>query len=104
MATKRLPYKDNLDSNLDELFSKVDFRKRDNGRAGNHDAEIVTVNFPYAMLDVGVKHKLGRIAEGYIVIGASTATFIFDGVTAWDENTVSLRSVVAGVTAKLIII
>jgi hypothetical protein len=104
MATKRLPYKDNLDSNLDELFSKVDFRKQDNGRAGNHDAEIVMVNFPFSLMDISVKHKLGRVAEGYIVIGSNTATFIFDGVTAWDENTISLQSVVAGVTAKIIII
>lgn len=56
-------------------------------------------------VDFTVQHGLGKIPLGYIANPASSAV-IYDGADRadWTENTMTLRSSVAGVTIHLIVV
>jgi hypothetical protein len=50
-----------------------------------------------------VTHNLGRVPEGYIVIGLSAAVTVYSSPTAWTETQIFLRSTVGGVTVAILV-
>lgn len=68
----------------------------------NFDAKTVSVAFSSPNVTIAVQHGLGRVPNGYIVVGLSSGMIVFDGSTANTSSTIYLQSTVIG-TAKLLI-
>lgn len=68
----------------------------------NLDSAIVSVEFASANATVAAKHTLGRVANNYILVGASVAMDLYDSATKNEENVLYLQSNAAG-TARVLI-
>lgn len=68
----------------------------------NCDTSLVEAQFIKAASDLSIKHTLGRIPVGYIVVKQSVPMSIYDGASDATTGQISLRSSVVG-TAKLLI-
>jgi len=68
----------------------------------NISGKVVSVNFTVANSDVRIDHGLDRIPIGYVQIGQSVATTVYDGTTSTTKNNIFLRSSAIG-TVKLLI-
>jgi hypothetical protein len=64
--------------------------------------EMHTVDFPAALKEIGVGHKLGRAPVGYLVIGRSANMNIYNGVNNWTMSSLFLRSNAAGTATILV--
>jgi len=62
----------------------------------NFDAKFLTVTFVVADTDVATLHGLGRVPNGYIILGTSAAMSVYDGVSANTTSILYLRSNAAG--------
>lgn len=71
--------------------------------AVNNRLNIKTVLFSQANTDVVIEHGLGRIPNGYIVVGLNSSAVIFEGPLQKTVTTIGLRATV-NCTAKLIFI
>lgn len=68
----------------------------------NATTSLVTVTFATANTELGVKHPLGRVPRGYLLVGRSADIRVFDGGTANTSQLIFLRASGAG-TARLLV-
>lgn len=68
----------------------------------NFDAKILTITFSAANADVASLHGLGRVPSGYVQIGQSTATTVYDGSTANSASLLYLRASATGVCKVMV--
>lgn len=66
----------------------------------NVRANIKEVTFTGASTTVSVLHQLGRVPEGYLVVGKSAAIHVFDGSKANTDELLYVQASAAG-SAKL---
>lgn len=65
-----------------------------NGNVGIQDnlkVDFVEVIATGSAEDVDVRHNLGRVAIGYMMIGANNGMNIYDGARAWTSTSVYLK-------------
>jgi len=60
--------------------------------ADNFNAKILTITFSSANVEVATIHGLGRVPSGYIVLGSTAATSVYDGASANTSSLLYLRS------------
>lgn len=68
----------------------------------NIKGQKLTVTFDSANVEVQVSHGLGRVAQGYFLVGSSVAMSIYDGTTANTAGNLYLRSNAAGVAQVML--
>lgn len=76
-----------------------------NGRlslSDNFDAQFISVQFSAINTQVEVGHTLGRIPQGYIVVGLSAALTVYDGNATNTSAVLYLKSSAVG-TARLFV-
>lgn len=61
------------------------------------------ITFVTANTDVRIVHTLGKVPTGYLVVNSSVAMRVFNGATAWTQNTIFLRSDTVGVATIYVI-
>jgi hypothetical protein len=66
----------------------------------NARGTIIEVTFKVANVEERVRHGLEYVPQNYIVVGASVALIVYDGLTASDRTFFYLRSSQAG-TARI---
>ncbi len=69
----------------------------------NFNAKILSITISTANVDVASLHGLGRVPSGYIVLGSSAATSVYDGASANTSSILYLRASVAA-TVKVLVI
>jgi hypothetical protein len=72
------------------------------GFSDNFNAKTLTISFSAANTDVATIHGLGRVPTGYIVIGSSAATSVYDGASANTASLLYLRAS-AATTVKVLV-
>lgn len=68
----------------------------------NFNAKILTVTFPVANVEVASLHGLGRVPSGYIQVGQTAATIVYDGSSANTASLLYLRASAAGTVRILV--
>ena len=58
----------------------------------NLNAKILTFTFSTANVDVATIHGLGRVPQGYFVVGQNAAASVYDGASANTAQLLYLRS------------
>lgn len=84
------------------LGSLVDVVNGNLDLVDNCSTSLVTVTFPSANTTVNANHTLGRIPQGYIVVGRSTAIHVFDGSGDSTSSYITLQASAAGSATLLI--
>ncbi len=70
--------------------------------ADNFNAKIISITFSAADVDTASAHGLGRVPSGYIVLGSSAATQVYDGASANTAQLLYLRASAAS-TVKVMV-
>lgn len=70
--------------------------------ADNFSSKFLTITFSNANTDSATIHGLGRVPTGYLVIGASAATSVYDGSSANTSSLLYLRASVAATVRVLV--
>ena len=65
--------------------------------------EPAEVEFAAMDVDVEVQHRLGRIPQGFLVIGLSEAMVVYNGSAAPTESSFTLRSSAPGTALVLFV-
>lgn len=68
----------------------------------NIKSQKVSVVFSTANVEVQVSHGLGRVAQGYFLVGSTVAMSLYDGTTSNTAVNLYLKSSVAG-TAQVMV-
>ena len=68
----------------------------------NLKMETLNVSFPSAGSEQDVRHRLGRVPVGYLVISRSAAISVYDGSNDWNQNSLFVRSSAPG-RARLLV-
>lgn len=69
----------------------------------NCSFKVADVQFTAANSEVKINHSLGRLPLGYILIGASAAMSLYNGVTASSVQDIYVRSSATGSATILVI-
>lgn len=82
-----------LRSHLERIFSELRFILNGNvDLLTNLKVEILDVVFAESYEQVNVRHNLGRVPRGYIVVGGDDARVIFNGPSPNTEFSLNLMS------------
>jgi len=84
-----------LEAIISTINGKLDFQT-------NFNAKTVAVTFSAPSVDTAFIHGLGRVPQGYIVVGSTAAMSVYDGSGAGTESLLYLRSSAAG-TARILV-
>jgi len=93
MADPRLPYGDNVNFNMEELFERLSFTPDDNGKPRNIDGYIETLNIT-GNTPFTIYHKLDREPIGYLLLRAD-AYVLLKEITK-TERLITLESAAGG--------
>lgn len=93
MADPKLPYGDNINHNLRELFERLSFTADDSGKPRNFDGYIETLqivgNTPFT-----IYHKLDRTPIGYFLLRADEYVLLKEITKT--ERLITLESAAGG--------
>lgn len=62
----------------------------------NFNQKTLSVTFSAVNTDTAINHGLGRVPQGYIVIGRSANLVVYNGASQWTSSLIYLRSSALG--------